>query len=38
MPSEIQHPLLRVLGGSRGKSDRGLIKGYLQLMTPIQGK
>ena len=24
MPSEIQHPLLRVMGGSRGGSDRGI--------------
>ena len=24
MPSDSQHPLLRVLGGSRGWSDRGL--------------
>ena len=38
MPSDSLHPLPRVLGGSRGKSDRGLIKGYSQLMTPIQGK
>ena len=38
MPSDSLHPLLRVLGGSRGKSDRGFIEVILTVNDSYTGE